>query len=252
MINSCGANAVAQLCPLPGAGPELVTDAQALGADRASNLFTGLDADPLQRDGLERVGTIGQRQGNRLRDACATGGHMEACTEPALVLTPARNQEDSGLLGVEDILGFKLVDVQWVILLACNTGEAGENGEGLSGLVRAFFYAGAPSLLVSQWAVDDAATQQLMSSVLHYYASHPQASRADALREGMRELLTQDARGNQAYFAHPFAWAPSLSPVKAAPANDLRPIPRQERDAATARDRLRRRGGRDPSAFRML
>ena len=31
MINACAANAVAQLCPLPGAGPELATDAQALG-----------------------------------------------------------------------------------------------------------------------------------------------------------------------------------------------------------------------------
>jgi len=207
MINACAANAVAQLCPLPGAGPELVTDAQALGAYRASNLFTGLNATRSSVMGLNASGRLGNARVIAFATHALTGGHMETCTEPALVLTPARNQSDSGLLGVEDILGFKLVEVQWVILSACNTGAAGENGEGLSGLVRAFFYAGAPSLLVSQWAVDDAATQQLMSSVLRYYASHPQASRADALREGMRELLTQDAKGNQAYFAHPFAWA---------------------------------------------
>ncbi len=207
MINACAANAVAQLCPLPGAGPELVTDAEALGANRESTLFTGLNA---TRAGVMRLngsGRLGRARIIAFATHALTAGHMETCTEPALVLTPAVNQGDSGLLSVEDILGFKLVNVQWVILSACNTGAAGENGEGLSGLVRAFFYAGAPSLLVSQWAVDDAATRHLMSSVLRYYASHPQASRADALREGMRELLTQDAKGNQAYFAHPFAWA---------------------------------------------
>jgi len=207
MINSCAANAVAQLCPLPGAGLELVTDAQALGADRASNLFTGLNATRSSVMDLNASGRLGNARVIAFATHALIAGHMETCTEPALVLTPARNQQDSGLLGVEDILGFKLIDVQWVILSACNTGAVGENGEGLSGLVRAFFYAGAPSLLVSQWAVDDAATKQLMSSVLRYYASHPQASRADALREGMRGLLTRNAEGNLAYFAHPFAWA---------------------------------------------
>jgi CHAT domain-containing protein len=47
------------------------------------------------------------------------------------------------------------LDADWVILSACNTaaGGASDNAEALSGLARAFFYAGARSLLVSHWAV---------------------------------------------------------------------------------------------------
>ncbi len=207
MVNSCVPNAVAALCPLPGAGPELTTDAEALGADRRTELFTGSNATRSSVIDLNQSGRLGRAKIIAFATHALTAGKMEACTEPALVLTPITGQGDTALLRIEDILGFKLLNVQWVILSACGTGEAGENDEGLSGLVQAFFYAGAPSLLVSQWSVNDAATRQLMSSVLGYYGSRPGVSRADALREGMRHLLTSEARANQAYFAHPFAWA---------------------------------------------
>ena len=47
------------------------------------------------------------------------------------------------------------LDADWVVLSACNTaGPDGTlGGESLSGLARAFFYAGARALLVSHWAV---------------------------------------------------------------------------------------------------
>jgi tetratricopeptide (TPR) repeat protein len=207
MPNMCGPYSVDALCPLPGAGPELAADADALGADRGSSLFTGKDATRSTVMNLNGTGRLGRARVIAFATHALTAGHVEACTEPALVLTPKPGQEDSGLLSVQDILGFKLVRAEWVILSACNTGEAGTNGEGLSGLVRAFFYAGAPSLLVSQWSVDDAATRKLISSVLRYYAAHPDASRAEALQQGMRGLLTGEQKSNQAYFTHPFAWA---------------------------------------------
>jgi tetratricopeptide (TPR) repeat protein len=207
MPNMCGPYSVDALCPLPGAGPELVADADALGADRDTALFTGKDATRSTVINLNGTGRLGHARVIAFATHALTAGHVGACTEPALVLTPNRGQQESGLLSVQDILGFKLVHAEWVILSACNTGEAGTNGEGLSGLVRAFFYAGAPSLLVSQWSVDDAATRKLISSVLRYYAAHPDASRAEALQQGMRGLLTGDQKSGQAYFAHPFAWA---------------------------------------------
>jgi CHAT domain-containing protein len=77
----------------------------------------------------------------------------------------------------------------------------------LSGLARAFFFAGAPTLLVSHWSVDDRATQALMTLVFERYAKEPSMSRAEALRQGMLELMAQ-AQGPTAYFAHPFAWGP--------------------------------------------
>ena len=44
-------------------------------------------------------------------------------------------------------MNLKLASTDWVILSACNTGAADGSGEGLSGLARAFFFAGAPTLL---------------------------------------------------------------------------------------------------------
>jgi CHAT domain-containing protein len=57
-----------------------------------------------------------------------------------------------------------------VILSACNTFDTEGGGEGFNGLVRAFFHAGAPSILASQWSVDDQATRELMTKVLEGYA----------------------------------------------------------------------------------
>ena len=60
---------------------------------------------------------------------------------------------------MEEILTLKL-DADWVVLSACNTAAGAEAGaEAVSGLWRAFFYAGAHALLVTNWAVmSDAAT----------------------------------------------------------------------------------------------
>ena len=93
------------------------------------------------------------------------GGEMKGIREPALVLTPPSqpSADDDGLLTMDDVMGFKLLANEWVILSACNTAAPDGSGEGLSGLTRAFFYAGAPAVLVSQWSVDDAATQRLMT-----------------------------------------------------------------------------------------
>ncbi len=70
---------------------------------------------------------------------------------PALVLTPPdkATEEDDGLLTASEIAQLRM-DADFVILSACNTaaGEGG-NAEGLSGLAKAFFYAGSRALLVS-------------------------------------------------------------------------------------------------------
>lgn len=97
--------------------------------------------------------------------------------------------------------------MDWVVLSACNTAAGDGSGEGLAGLARAFFFAGARSLLVSYWSVEDRATQSLMTEVFQRYAADKTMPRAEALRQGMLALLGQ-AQGPAAYFAHPFAWAP--------------------------------------------
>jgi len=136
-------------------------------------------------------------------------GSLPEHPTPALVLTPPvqPSEQDDGLLSLDEIMKIKLPNTQLVILSACETAAADNSGENLSGLARAFFFAGAPSLLVSHWNVDDQATHQLMVEIFRHQARDRTISRAEALRQGMLGLLAR-ARKKRAHFAHPYAWAP--------------------------------------------
>jgi CHAT domain-containing protein len=71
---------------------------------------------------------------------------------------------DDGLLTASEVAQLKL-NADWVELSACNTIAGDKPGaEALSGLARAFFYAGARALLVSHWAVDSEAAARLTTS----------------------------------------------------------------------------------------
>jgi CHAT domain-containing protein len=125
--------------------------------------------------------------------------------EPALVLTPPREeqQDEDGLLTASEIATLE-VDADWVILSACNTAAAdGTPGaEGLSGLAKAFFYAGARTMLVSHWAVVSKAAVQLTTGMFAQLAATPELGRAEAMRKAMLALMETEG------FAHPVYWAP--------------------------------------------
>src|SRR5258708_22483402 len=99
------------------------------------------------------------------------------------------SDEDSGILTATMIARLHL-DADWVILSACNTAAAdGTPGaEALSGLARAFFYAGSRSLLVSHWAVASTATVRLTTGIFREIARAPEIGRAEALRRSMLQL----------------------------------------------------------------
>ena len=124
--------------------------------------------------------------------------------QPAIVLTPpdAPTPEDDGLLTADEIGALRL-NADWVVLSACNT--AGPVGRGLSGLARAFLFAGARSLLVSNWYVASADTARLMASLFANYAREPAAGRSEALRRAMLDALDHAATPQQ---THPLFWAP--------------------------------------------
>ena len=89
---------------------------------------------------------------------------------------------------------------------ACNTAAGDAPGaEGLSGLAKAFFYAGARALLVSHWSVQSKAAVRLTTRMLTEAAQHPAIGRAEALRRSMLALM--DDTENE-HFAHPLFWAP--------------------------------------------
>jgi CHAT domain-containing protein len=123
--------------------------------------------------------------------------------EPALALTPPATADEDGLLDAGEVAQLKL-DADWVVLSACNTAapDGRLGGQSLSGLARAFFYAGARSLLVSHWAVASRPTVVLTTSLFEAYARDAGLGRANALRAAQLKLQADAAT------SHPVLWAP--------------------------------------------
>jgi CHAT domain-containing protein len=93
-----------------------------------------------------------------------------------------------------------------VVLSACNTAAGDKPGaEALSGLARAFFYAGAHALLVSHWAVDSDAATRLTTSTFDIMKNDAQLGRAEALRRAMLAYMNDATDPLNAY---PALWAP--------------------------------------------
>jgi CHAT domain-containing protein/tetratricopeptide (TPR) repeat protein len=109
------------------------------------------------------------------------------------------------ILTAEEIVGLNLQDAEWVVLSACDTGlGAIRAGEGVFGLRRAFQIAGARTVIMSLWSVDDQATRQWMRDL--YQARITQhASTAEAVKAAALRVL-QDRRAQRAS-THPFYWA---------------------------------------------
>lgn len=131
-------------------------------------------------------------------------GEIEGAHEPGLILTPPKRQTDldDGYLSASEVAGLKL-DADWVILSACNTAAGGtEDAAALSGLARAFIYAGARALLVSHWSVDSAATVSLITHTVGALAKHASLGRSEALRRAMLAMVAVPER------SHPVYWAP--------------------------------------------
>jgi CHAT domain-containing protein len=100
------------------------------------------------------------------------------------------------------------LNADWVVLSACNTAAGDRPGaEALSGLARAFFYAGARALLVSHWPVESAAAVKLTTRAFAELAADPSIGRAQALRRAMLALMADTASPAS---AHPAIWAPFM------------------------------------------
>jgi CHAT domain-containing protein len=92
-----------------------------------------------------------------------------------------------------------------VILSVCNTAAGQASGaEALSGLARAFFYAGARSLLVSHWEVASDGAVKLITKAVAELKADPKIGRAEALRRSMLSMINT----GKDYEAHPAFWAP--------------------------------------------
>ncbi|HEY6249702.1 MAG TPA: CHAT domain-containing protein, partial [Candidatus Angelobacter sp.] len=113
-------------------------------------------------------------------------------------LVNERGKPQDGFLSLEDVYNLRL-PVELVVLSACDTALGEEiSGEGLVGLTRGFMYAGASRVVASLWAVNDAATSELMARF--YRAMEVNGMRpAAALRKAQLEMAKQ-SRWHSPYF----------------------------------------------------
>jgi CHAT domain-containing protein len=141
-------------------------------------------------------------------------GELNGLTQPALALSSpdVTGDKDDGLLTMDKVLTLKL-DADWVVLSACNTAAGeGAGSEAVSGLGRAFFFAGAKALLVSNWPVDSVASRTMMTDLFKNQQKAQGTSKAELLRQAMLNQIDQGGMsegGSMKYaYAHPLFWAP--------------------------------------------
>jgi CHAT domain-containing protein/tetratricopeptide (TPR) repeat protein len=191
--------------PLPETADELC----AVGRDlrvSSHDIRLGGRATEAEIKSLSETGELAKYRIIHFATHGALSGQVSGNSEPGLLLTPpaTATEGDDGYLSASEITGLKL-DADWVILSACNTAAGGmEGAEALSGLARAFFYAGARALLVSHWAVYSDATVKLITRAVGRMAADRSVGRAEAMRQSMLALIDKGT----AHEAHPSYWAP--------------------------------------------
>jgi CHAT domain-containing protein len=192
--------------PLPETRDELCSVAQGVKGDVARDIHLGARATERQVKRLSATGDLAQYRMVHFATHGTLAGELTGTHEPGLILTPPEtaSEADDGYLSASEIAGLKL-DADWVVLSACNTAAGGAtNAEALSGLGRAFIYAGARSLLVSHWAVYSEATVKLITGAVKEMSRDSKVGRAEAMRRSMLALI--DKGSNEE--AHPAFWAP--------------------------------------------
>jgi CHAT domain-containing protein/tetratricopeptide (TPR) repeat protein len=113
--------------------------------------------------------------------------------------------EEDGILTAEEVASLNLEGVEWAVLSACNTGLGEiQAGEGVMGLRRAFQIAGARTVIMSLWPVDDQATRSWMRA-LYDGRLNRQLSTADAVRDASLSTLRERRAAGKS--THPFYWA---------------------------------------------
>jgi CHAT domain-containing protein len=182
--------------PLPGTGEEAIRIARLYGGSP----LTGAGAtEAAVRRQLEQADVV----------HLATHGYLDsrrAMSSGVLLAAPEKEPQvgetaDDGLLQAWEIYSQVKLKAELVVLSACETGR-GEQvaGEGIVGLTRALQYAGARSIVASQWPVADRSTARLM------VAFHRKLREGKAKDEALRQAMASVQREERT--AHPYYWAP--------------------------------------------
>ncbi len=177
----------------------LATHGFFLGNDCADTVYTGRGPDGMRGIG-GRKGAKRQRvlpDNPLLLSGLALAGANQR--------RPTRANPEDGILTADEVAALDLDGVEWAVLSACDTG-VGEikAGEGVFGLRRAFRVAGARTIIMSLWAVEDRAARAWMRP-LYEGRLRDHLSTAEAVRRASRTVLAE--RRAKGLSTHPFYWA---------------------------------------------
>lgn len=115
----------------------------------------------------------------------------------------SRPDQEDGILTAEEIASLDLSATEWAVLSACETGlGVVQAGEGVLGLRRAFEIAGAGTLIMSLWRVEDDASREWMGNL--YRSRLAGMSTADSVRQAALKML--EDRRDRDRTTHPFYW----------------------------------------------
>lgn len=218
--NDCGDLSGLRFSPLPGSRAEVQAVASLwppLGVEQV-DVLTGEAASesaftrraPGRR--ILHVATHGFFAGVRDCPAPAPSASVtvgNAMLRSGLALAGANQRQsattaDDGMLVAAEIASLDLSGVEWVVLSACDTGLGSiANGEGVFGLRRAFRIAGAATVIMTLWPVDDRATQAWIEGLYRARLGDGQST-AGAVRAA--SLVALDARRRAGHSDHPFYW----------------------------------------------
>ena len=195
-------DALRYLPSLPGTLVEAKALETALAAP-PSSLLTGPDATKAALMARNADGRLAKVKVLEFATHGLVAGDISGLAEPALAMAAGTRPADTLLLASE--ASTLRLNTDWVLLSACNTASPdAPEAEGLSGLTRAFFFAGARSLVVSHWGVRDDIGARLIPSILLAQRDDPTLSKAEALRQSSLAIL-DDQNPRDAF---PYSWAP--------------------------------------------
>jgi CHAT domain-containing protein len=203
----CEAFTQMEFRPLPGSLDEVKEISTAFkhwNAAEPEQMLTGEDAtrarflDMAPRSRILHIAT----HAFVLDKSCGNGNPL---LHSGLVFAGANKRRNSSILTAQQIASVDLRGVDWAVLSACDTGGGElQDGEGVLGLERAFRVAGANSVIMALWPIDDQITREFMRGL---YAERfgRRATTADAVWNATRKQLKDRRAAGKS--THPWYWA---------------------------------------------
>ena len=190
------------LVPLPGSRKEVEYISQLFyGTKNNPNIFTGTEANESTVKWLNSNKKLANYKYIHFATHGILPGKIDGLSEPCLALSIYGDKSEDGFLKMGEIFSLEMAaDV--IILSACETAVEGdvELAQDISGLARAFFYAGTRNVIATFWSISDVGTFEFMVKYYKGLKNHPENTIVKALNQAKREQ-------KQGEYSHPYFWA---------------------------------------------